>query len=77
MSVRSNCLLADKLVVVRMAANPEPLNAIIDFVAERSIVTTNANGPQRPDAFEMQRRVPRIGLQEVVVLVREGSNLCG
>ena len=59
-AVRSNCLLADKLVVVRMAANPEPLNAIVDFVAKRSIVATNPNGPQRPDTFEMQRRVPRV-----------------
>jgi hypothetical protein len=36
-----------------MGANPEPLNAIVNVVTKRSIVTTNADGPQWPDPFEM------------------------
>jgi hypothetical protein len=36
-------LSADKLVVVRVGADPEPLNAIVDVVAKRSIMTTNSD----------------------------------
>jgi hypothetical protein len=75
MTVRSNCLLADKLVVVRMGTDPEPLNAIVNIVAKRSIVPTNSDGPQWSDPFEMQRRVPLVGLKYLVVLVRESSDL--
>ncbi len=46
-------LLADKLVVVGMGPDPEPLHSICDVVTERSIVATDPHGPQRPNAFEM------------------------
>lgn len=45
--------ISDKLVVVSMAPDPEPLNAIGDVVTERSIVATDPHGPQRPNALEM------------------------
>jgi len=45
--------LADQLVVVRMASNPEPLHSAVDVMAESSIVPTNPRRPQGPDLFEM------------------------
>jgi len=36
-----------------MGTDPEALNAIVNIVAKRSIVTTNSDGPQWPDPFEM------------------------
>jgi hypothetical protein len=62
-TVRCDCLLADKLVVISMAPDPVPLNAIFDIVPERPVVATDSHRPQRPDAFEVQRRMSRISFE--------------
>ena len=64
-------MLADKLVVVGMAPNPEPLNPVFNVVPKRPIVPAYADGPQRPNPLEVKRGMARVGLQELVVLVRK------
>lgn len=54
--------LADNLVVVRMGADPEPLNAVRHVVAKRAKPITNARRPHHPDSLEVKRRAPRISL---------------
>jgi hypothetical protein len=46
MTVGSNGLLAKQPIVVGMAADPEPHEAIGRFDSERAVVTSDPSGPQ-------------------------------
>ena len=60
-----------------MRPNPKPLYAAWNFVAKRSVVIANAHRPHLAKALEMKRGVPRIGLEELEILVRERSHCFG
>ncbi len=56
-------LVRDQLVVLRVAADPKPIDAVGFFDAQRSIPAADADGPQptaRANSFEMKRRMGRI-----------------
>lgn len=57
--------LADKLVVLAVCANPEPMNAIRDRDTERAVVKTNADALEATigHGLERQRRMRWISLQ--------------
>jgi len=56
-------LLADELVVFGMCANPEPLDSVLDLVAEHPVVRAHARGPHRSDALEVKGGMPRVRFQ--------------
>ena len=58
-----------------MTANPEPEDAIRYVHREGAIVGTDARSVKPLDALEMQRRAPRILLQERELLVRKCTDL--
>jgi len=76
-TVRSNDLLASDSIIVRVRADPKPLNAAWNFVTQRSVMVANAHRPHFAEAFEMERGVPRIGLEKLEILVRERSRCLG
>lgn len=55
-------LLDHQLVIVSMAADPEPQNAISNVHTQRAAMETNADRPKTPGFFEMQRWMVRISL---------------
>src|SRR5439155_26721250 len=61
---------ADDLVVVGVRSDPEPVNSLRHVVAERAVVIAHAHRPQFSDALEVERGMARVGLQQLVVLVR-------
>ena len=67
-------LLASDSVIFRVGPNPKPLNAAWNFVTKCSVVIANADRPHFAQAFEMERRVPRVGLEKLEILVRERSH---
>lgn len=69
--------LAEELVVLRMRADPEPVDAARNRNAERSIVETDTNAmePPVPDRLEVQRRMVRIGAQLRIATPRQGLNI--
>ena len=54
-----------------MRPDPEPVNSFRHVVAERALVIAHAHGPQFSDALEVKRGMARVGLQQLVVLVRK------
>jgi len=54
--------LAHQLVIVSMAADPEPQNAISNVHTQRAAMETNADRPKTPGFFEVQRWMVRISL---------------
>ncbi|HZF00517.1 MAG TPA: hypothetical protein VE344_01335 [Methylomirabilota bacterium] len=69
--------LAYKFVIFFMRANPNPFNAIADFVSQRSIMISNANGKTfgaSAKFFEVKRRVTRIVVPESVIFYGQTLN---
>lgn len=75
MRVGSNGLFAKQPIVVRMAADPEPHEAVRRFDCERSIVTADPSGPEASNLLELKRRIPGILLEVFVGLIGEFLNL--
>jgi hypothetical protein len=73
--IREDFLIADDLVVLCMRPDPEPLDAVRHIVSEGTISPAYANGPRFPDALEVKRWMPRVGLEKLEVLVGGLSNL--
>src|SRR5439155_9851753 len=66
----SRCILSQRSVVVGVRSDPEPVNSLRHVVAERAVVIAHAHRPQFSDALEVERGMARVGLQQLVVLVR-------
>jgi hypothetical protein len=59
-----------------MRADPKPLEAIVAFDGDCAVPAANAYRPQvSADAFEVQRRMFRIALQQSEVPVRDPTNI--
>jgi len=56
-------LLAKDLVVVRVAADPEPHEAIGGFDRECSMTSSNASRPETTHLLEVEGRMMRVVLQ--------------
>jgi len=54
-----------------MGPDPKPMNPLWYIVAQHPVVIANPCTPKLADSLEMQRRMARIGLQILVVFVRE------
>lgn len=54
--------LAHQLVIVGMAADPEPQNAISNDHTQRAVMEANADRPKTPGFFEVQRWMVRVSL---------------
>ena len=67
-------MLAGDVVIVSVAADPKPLNPVRSVVAQRTVVFPHPDRPDLPEALEMKRRMPRIGLEEFEVLVGDRLN---
>ena len=52
-----------------MWPDPKPVEAIRPHPAKSAIVTANANRPKPLYVFETQRWMPRIGLEQIIILV--------
>lgn len=68
---RSNALLADDLIIVCMAPNPEPLDPTRYVVTQCAVVLPYSHGPHFSDSLEMQRWMFWIGLEKLDILVRD------
>jgi hypothetical protein len=75
MIVGSNGLFAKQSIVVCVAADPEPHEAVRRFDCERTVVTSDASRPKAPNLLELQRGIPRILLQTFVRLIGENLHL--
>ena len=57
-----------------MGTDPEPEIAAVDIDGERAIAQTDPDRPVTADLLELQRRVARIALQELIIGVGQLSN---
>ena len=63
-------------IILRMRADPEPLEAILAFDGDCAILAANTRRPQvSTDALEVQRRMFRIALQQSEGPVRDRTNI--
>jgi hypothetical protein len=53
-------LTSDRFLVGIMPTNEEPNDDAIALYSERSMIAIDVRRPVRPNAFEMQRRMPMI-----------------
>jgi len=67
--------LASDAIVLRMAADPEPQDAIRCVDCQRTIVCADARRVEPANAFEMQRGMLRIGLKELELFIGKGPDL--
>ena len=70
-------MLVSDSVIFGMRPDPKPLYAAWNFVAQCSVVIANAHRPHSAEALEMERRMPRIGLEKLEILVRERPHWLG
>jgi hypothetical protein len=63
--------LPEDSVILFVRANPKPQNSIGGVQTYCSMRKADSNGPVLADTFEMQRRVLRISLQQLIVGTRE------
>ncbi len=68
-------LASGEPIVVCVAADPEPEDAIWGIDRQCAIVRAHACGVKAANVFEMQRGVLRIGLEELELLVGKGPDL--
>ena len=68
-------LTKPRFVIFGMRANPEPRNTILDIGSERSVTTADADRPELANAFEVQRRVAQVALEESKILVCERADV--
>ena len=74
---RSSALLADDLIIVCVAPDPEPLDSTRYVVTQCAVVLPYPYGPNFPDSLEMQRWMFWIGLEKLEILVRDLSHGLG
>jgi len=69
-------LLADKLVIVGVRADPEPVHTTLHRNAERTVIKPNPHAMKAPvpDRLEVKRRVRRLSFEQCVVLARKNLN---
>ena len=75
MAVGSNGLFAKQPIVVCVAADPEPHEAVRRFDGERTVVTSDPSGPKAPNLLELKRGISRILLETLVRLIGECLHL--
>jgi hypothetical protein len=71
----SNGLCAKQPIVVCMAADPEPHEAVRRFDGERAVVTSDPSGPEAPNLLELERGILRILLETLICLIGKLLNL--
>ncbi len=59
----------DEPVVVGVAADPEPQDAVVNFHAQCPVGQPDAGGSEAANLLEVQRRVLRIAFQESEILI--------
>ena len=64
-------MLAKQPIVVCMAADPEPHEAVGRFDRERAVVTSDPSGPEAANLLELKRRMSRILLEMRIRLIGE------
>lgn len=75
MTVGSTGLFAKQSIVVGMAADPEPHEAVRRLDCERAVVTSDASGPEASNLLELQRGITGILLEALVCLIGEFLHL--
>ncbi len=60
-----------------MVTNPEPDNVGTILDGNGPVVNSDSGGPEPANLFEMERRVPRISLEQTVILVGELPDFFG
>ena len=68
-------MLAKQPIVVCMAADPEPHEAVGRFDRERAIVISDPSGPEAANFLELKRGISRILLETRVCLIGEFLDL--
>ena len=63
--------LGDDGIVLGMRTDADPIEAVLDIQTKRPIMRLYSYYPEFIDLFEVERRMPRIRLQERIVLIRE------
>src|SRR2546429_7679541 len=63
--------LGDDGLVRSMRTDPDPIDAVLDIKTKCPIVRSHPYSPEFINLFEVERRMPRIRLQECIVLVRQ------
>ena len=63
--------LGDDGIILVMRTDPDPIDAVFDIQTKRPIMRSDSYHPEVIDLFEVERRMPRIRLQEGIVLIRE------
>lgn len=67
-------ILADDFVILRVRSNPHPENTAFDFGSKGAVTIADPDGPKVSDAFEVKRRVARVGFEKTIILVRESTD---
>jgi len=67
--------LLDDLVVFGVRPDPDPEQVIAVLNGQGTVVETYANGPKLADFLEVERRMPWIGDEQLVISVGELLNL--
>ena len=67
-------LLAKQPIVVGMGADPEPQHAIGHVDGQRAIMRPHSYRVKTTCAFEMERRMSRIGFEDFELLVGQDTN---
>lgn len=65
---------AKESIVLGVAADPPPENAVVSVCAEGAVVEADADRPILSDALQLQGRMPRVGDEQLVVRSRETLN---
>ena len=68
-------MFAKQAIVVGVAADPEPHEAIRRFDCERAVVTSDPGGPEAPNLLKLKRGISRILLETFVCLVGDFLHL--
>ena len=75
MTVRSNCLLADDLVVLGVSTNPEPRDSVGNIDPQRAIVKAHTGDPILTYLLELYRGMPRIRIHPLETAVSKFADL--
>lgn len=69
--------LPNQPVVLSMGADPKPDDAVGSIHADRSIVQSDSGRPEPTNVLEMERRVCRVGFEQVKGTIGLFANLSG
>lgn len=67
-------MLASDVIVLRMATDPEPQDAVGRVDGQRAVVPTHTCTVEPADTFEMERGVLGIGVEELKLLICKGAD---